>query len=135
MKTIPFRRIIILLFIYLPLNSCLKKIEFGSSNLFSSSVGNIPYTPFQVHLQRVNVYPLNSSILLDTYRSSDSISFLKISSMKLRLPASDSTVKDHSYGGYQYIQWKVTGPTNDSLSGGKTTTLKMFSNADFLIKY
>ena len=120
----------------LGLHSCSKGVS-GPVNLFGGGVDNIPNVNYKINFHRVNTYPARCKILVDEYFSNDSVSFLRLAGgINIDMPASDSTFTSTAFSNnFYYLSWKVIGPNNDSLAGGKTAALKMKEQATFGINY
>ncbi|HVG16738.1 MAG TPA: hypothetical protein VM935_17315 [Chitinophagaceae bacterium] len=76
-----------------------------------------------IKLHRTNIYPAGSKIKVDMYSNTriDTTRFTGSLLFNAVLPSVDTTL--HQLGSTElktYFAWKVTGPNNDSLSGGKT---------------
>lgn len=118
-------------------NSCTKRDFSGSLNLFGGGVGNITFFNYKVNFHRVKVYPGGCKIEVDQYSSIDSISFVKqFTAINIPLPVSDTIYHATAYtNNYYYHQWKITGPNNDSIAGGRSSALKMKDGATIEINY
>ncbi len=117
------------------LNSC--SVGDSGSIDFGRGGSSITYVNYKINFHRINAYPSSCKILISEYFSSDSVAFLRLASdINVTMPASDSNYNGSAFANsFYYLKWKVTGPNNDSLAGGRTSALKMKAQATFEINY
>lgn len=120
----------------LGLQSCSKGVS-GPVNLFGGGVADISNVNYKINFHRVNTYQARCKILVDEYLSNDSVTFLRLAGgININMPASDSTFISSAFpNNFYYLNWKVVGPNNDSLAGGRTAAIKMKEQAMFGINY
>jgi hypothetical protein len=130
-----------LLFILPAFFSCSKE-EFGRAVANSgpcSSCTNYSLKSYTIDLKKINNDPAGSKIFIEKfgYPKGDSSTIYRYVMLDKSLTFVDTSftqmeIKDYT----QYFKWKISGPNNDSLSGGKTPTMIIGdSPLIFTIKY
>ena len=132
--------LILILVIVISFTSCNK--ESVGRAISNSGPGNnygyVGSTWYHVKATRTNNYPSGSTLLIKSHTIPKGSSIIhQNTAFSKKMPFNDTTIKSMELKDFSItFTWKVTGPNNDSLSGGKTNTqITKDTELSFLIDY
>lgn len=132
MRTVALTNAICWLIVTYALLGCNKeKLNAAVANTGPCNCYGIILTSFNVSLKRVNNYPAGAKIFIERfgYPNADSSTINRFVLFDKSLPINDTTFSQIEMKNYtQYLKWKISSATNDSLSGGMTAKLTTTDN-------
>lgn len=122
--------------VLLMLSSCMKSLELrfpAPSPNFTYNTG-LTFLNHKVRMQPSVAYAAGSKLQVSFFNSSDSVVYNHNGTYNSN--AVDTVFSTYTMKcGHIRVQWKVTGPANDSLSGGMLKSSQWCSPDSLLIRY